>query len=258
MEQVARNCLGQARQQVCQIEVRQAGPRAGGDAFRPHPGGNAVAQCGARLLSLQPPESAAISGSASFDEKTGADLKAAIEKLGGDRLVGLVLDLRNNPGGVVTAALESASLFLQPGQTMFTVRGLHVLEKSESITPPAAKPYSFKLAVLVNGKSASASEIVTGALQDHDRATVLGEPSYGKGLVQNVFPLAQKTAPRAHGSALLYAPAAAPSRNHSTPPLPWALPPRTPTRRASFKPIRAGRSPAAGGFSRISRSTRHP
>jgi carboxyl-terminal processing protease len=129
---------------------------------------------------------------ASFDEKTGADLKIAIEKLGGDKLVGLVLDLRNNPGGVVTAALESASLFLQPGQKIFTIRGLHVPEKAESV-PASAKPYAFKLAALVNAKSASASEILTGALQDHDRATVIGEPSYGKGLVQNVFPLAQKT-----------------------------------------------------------------
>ena len=128
----------------------------------------------------------------SFDEKTGADLKAAIEKLGGDRLAGLVLDLRNNPGGVVNAALETASLFLRPGQKIFTVRGRAVPEKAENV-PADAKPYTFKLAVLINGKSASASEIVTGALQDHDRATVIGETSYGKGLVQNVFPMSQGT-----------------------------------------------------------------
>jgi carboxyl-terminal processing protease len=129
----------------------------------------------------------------SFDEKTGADIKAAIEKLGGDRLAGLVLDFRNNPGGVVTSALETASLFLQPGQKILTLRGRGVPEKSESV-PAGAKPYSFKLAILINGKTASASEIVTGAMQDHDRATVIGEPSYGKGLVQNVFPMSEGTA----------------------------------------------------------------
>ena len=129
---------------------------------------------------------------ASFDEKTGDQIKEAIEKLGGDKLKGLVLDLRNNPGGVVTAALQTAALFLKPGQKIFSIRGRGFPEKAESV-PPNATPYSFKMAVLVNGKSASASEIVTGALQDHDRATVLGEPSYGKGLVQNVFPLSQGT-----------------------------------------------------------------
>ncbi len=129
---------------------------------------------------------------ASFDEKTGADLKQAIEKLGGDRLAGLVLDLRNNPGGVVTAALETASLFLRPGQKILTVRGRSVPEKSE-VVPATATPYGFKLAILVNEKSASASEIVTGAMQDHDRATIIGEPSFGKGLVQNVFPMSQNT-----------------------------------------------------------------
>jgi carboxyl-terminal processing protease len=180
--------LGQARQQVCQIEVRRPG-RAGILHF---------------VLTPEEMQSSSVERAfflaagigyirvASFDEKTSADLKAAIEKLGGDQLAGLVLDLRNNPGGVVTAALESAALFLRPGQKIFTVRGLHVPEKAESV-PATAKPYGFKLAVLVNGKSASASEIVTGALQDHDRATVIGEPSYGKGLVQNVFPLAQGT-----------------------------------------------------------------
>ncbi len=129
---------------------------------------------------------------ASFDEKTGEQIKEAIDKLGGDKLKGLVLDLRNNPGGVVAAALETASLFLKPGQKIFSIRGRSVPEKAENV-PAGATPYNFKLAVLVNSKSASASEIVTGALQDHDRATVLGEASYGKGLVQNVFPLSQGT-----------------------------------------------------------------
>jgi carboxyl-terminal processing protease len=140
----------------------------------------------------------------SFDEKTGADLKAAIEKLGGDRLAGLVLDLRGNPGGMVTAALETASLFLPPGSKIFTVRGRHVPEKSEAV-PSIAAPYGFKLAVLVNEKTASASEIVSGALQDHDRATVIGVPTYGKGLVQSVMPLSENTG-LALTTALYYTP----------------------------------------------------
>ena len=127
-----------------------------------------------------------------FDEKTGADLKQAIEKLGGEHLAGLVLDLRNNPGGVVTAALETASLFLRPGRNIHTLRGRSVPEITE-LVPATATPYGFKLAILVNEKSASASEIVTGAMQDHDRATIIGEPSFGKGLVQNVFPMSQNT-----------------------------------------------------------------
>ena len=141
---------------------------------------------------------------ASFDEHTGKDLQKAIDKLGGDGLAGLVLDLRNNPGGVVTAALETASLFLLPGQTIFTVRGRSVPEKSE-LVPENAQPYGFKLVVLVNEKSASASEIVTGALQDHDRATVVGEVTYGKGLVQSVYPVSQG-AGLALTTALYYTP----------------------------------------------------
>jgi carboxyl-terminal processing protease len=125
---------------------------------------------------------------ASFDAQTGADVKKAIDKLGGDQLKGLVLDLRNNPGGAVSAALETASLFLKPGRRILSVRGRTA--KSQDVDVPAtAKPYTFKLAVLVNEKTASAAEIVTGALQDHDRAVVVGEPSYGKGLVQSVYPL---------------------------------------------------------------------
>ena len=140
----------------------------------------------------------------SFDEKTAPQLKEAIEKLGGDRLSGLVLDLRNNPGGLLTAAVETAGLFLRPGQKIVTVRGRKVTETSESV-PETAKPYGFKLAILVNERTASASEIVSGAMQDHDRATILGVSSFGKGLVQSVFPLTESTG-LALTTALYYTP----------------------------------------------------
>ena len=140
----------------------------------------------------------------SFEDKTGAQIKAAIEMLGGDKLKGLVLDLRNNPGGLVTAALETASLFLKPGESILTIRGRNIAEKTEKV-PDSAKPYSFPVAILINAKSASASEIVTGALQDHDRAVVIGESSFGKGLVQSVFPLSHSTG-IALTTALYYTP----------------------------------------------------
>jgi carboxyl-terminal processing protease len=140
----------------------------------------------------------------SFDANTAQELKAAIEKLGGNGLNGLVLDLRNNPGGLMAAALEVASLFLKPDSKILTVRGRHVPETSESV-PSFAEPYSFKLAVLINEKTASASEIVSGALQDHDRATILGQDSFGKGLVQTVYPMSEKTG-LALTTALYYIP----------------------------------------------------
>lgn len=124
----------------------------------------------------------------SWDMQTSKQLRDAIEKLGGDRLQALVLDLRNNPGGVVKTALEAASMFLSPGQRILTARGRSKQVDSADV-PPGAKPYRFRLAVLVNEKTASASEIFAGALQDHDRATVVGESTYGKGLVQSVMPL---------------------------------------------------------------------
>jgi carboxyl-terminal processing protease len=129
---------------------------------------------------------------AAFEESTGRDIRAAIEKLGGGSLKGLVLDLRNNPGGLVTAAFETASLFLAPGKVILTAKGRNVPETIERVGADNV-PWTFPVSVIINGKTASASEIVTGALQDHDRATVVGEPSFGKGLVQSVFPLAEKT-----------------------------------------------------------------
>jgi len=124
----------------------------------------------------------------SFDIQTGADLHSAIERLGGGGLKSLILDLRNNPGGLLPAALETASLFLKPNQTLVTVRGRAMLASEERVHKDAV-PYTFPMAVLINGRSASASEIVAGCLQDHDRAVIVGEPSFGKGLVETVYPL---------------------------------------------------------------------
>jgi carboxyl-terminal processing protease len=108
-------------------------------------------------------------------------------------LKGLVLDLRNNPGGVVGAAIETASLFLKPGQHIFSIRGRSKQQENVDV-PATAKPYGFPLAVLVNEKSASASEIIAAAMQEHHRGFVIGQQTFGKGLVQNVFPLSNKSA----------------------------------------------------------------
>jgi len=128
-----------------------------------------------------------------FDPQTAKQLKTAIENLGGEKLKGLVLDLRDNPGGVVQTALEAASYFLKPEQRILSVKGRSI-QGQDVDTPKTATPYSFAVAVLVNAKTASAAEIVSGALQDHDRATIIGQPTFGKGLVQNVFPLSGNTA----------------------------------------------------------------
>ena len=130
---------------------------------------------------------------ASFDNATGKLVREKIEQLGGARLRGLVIDLRGNPGGVVAAAVEIASLFLAPEQVILKIRGRNA-EKSEEIpVPKTAQPYTFPVAVVVNAETASASEILAGAIQDHRRGKVVGLPTYGKGLVQGVFPLSEGT-----------------------------------------------------------------
>jgi carboxyl-terminal processing protease len=139
-----------------------------------------------------------------FEEKTARQIHEGIEKLGGRNLKGLVLDLRNNPGGLMTAAIETASFFLKPGQVVLSAKGRNVAETVEKV-PEGNEPYTFPVAVIINAKTASASEIVSGALQDHDRATIVGEPSFGKGLVQSVFPLTENTG-LALTTALYYIP----------------------------------------------------
>ncbi|MES2917981.1 MAG: S41 family peptidase [Pseudomonadota bacterium] len=126
-----------------------------------------------------------------FQLHTGRDLRREIEKLraeGKSPLKGLVLDLRNNPGGVLDGAVAVSDLFLDSGRIVST-RGRG--NESELVFKASAGEVlpGLPLAVLVNGGSASASEIVAGALQDHHRAFIVGTPTFGKGSVQTVLPL---------------------------------------------------------------------
>ena len=127
-----------------------------------------------------------------FDAKTTQEVQAAVEKLGGSKLKGLLVDLRNNHGGVVATAAGVASLFLKPGLPILTMRGRGVPEKSYSTTPMKVH-FNMPMVVLINGETASAAELLTAALEEHDRAVVAGEDSYGKGVVENIIPLSDST-----------------------------------------------------------------
>lgn len=123
-----------------------------------------------------------------FNENTAEEVSAAAAALVQQGAKGLILDMRDNGGGIVEQALAVSSLFLKTGQPIASVRARNTpdeIAKSSSAHLPAQPP----MIVLTDGGTASASEIVAGALQDHDRALVLGTTSFGKGLVQSVFPL---------------------------------------------------------------------
>lgn len=124
-------------------------------------------------------------GLTTFSEKSYPEVRAAVEQLIKDGAKGLILDLRGNGGGLVESAVEILGMFLPKGTTVLTTRGKGVL--NEKVYRTSVNPVDTKipLAVLVDGNSASASEIVTGALQDLDRAVVIGNRSFGKGLVQS-------------------------------------------------------------------------
>ncbi len=123
-----------------------------------------------------------------FRDKTTEDLQDALKKLESAKtpLKGLVLDLRNNPGGLLNQAVEVSDLFLQEG-VILSIRGRqNTHTKIFKATPTQATARDYPMVVLINGGSASASEIVAGALQDHKRALILGTTSFGKGSVQTV------------------------------------------------------------------------
>jgi carboxyl-terminal processing protease len=133
---------------------------------------------------------------ASFSEGTGEDLLSAIESLkarNGGTLSGLVLDLRNNPGGLLDAAVEVSDAFLTDG-VIVTAVGRAADAKFAMHARPGDVLEGAPIAVLVNGRSASAAEIVAGALKDHRRASLVGSQTYGKGSVQTVMPLSDGNA----------------------------------------------------------------
>jgi len=127
-----------------------------------------------------------------FNEQTTDGLKQAITELnaqlGADKIKGYVLDLRNNPGGLLDQAISVSDTFLEKGEIVST-RGRNPEETQRFNARPGDLIKNKPLIVLINGGSASASEIVAGALQDHKRATLIGTRSFGKGSVQTIIPL---------------------------------------------------------------------
>lgn len=127
-----------------------------------------------------------ISMTGGFNQTTYAEFAEAMKKLKAQGMKELVLDLKNNGGGLVSQAYRVANTFLGSGQTVFTQIG-RLEGTSENYRAENSRPESMPVVVLVNRNSASASEILAGALQDHDRALIVGENTFGKGLVQNPF-----------------------------------------------------------------------
>ena len=133
-----------------------------------------------------------------FNEQTSPGLEAAIKERKediGEDLIGYVLDLRNNPGGLLDQAIEVSDAFLDQGEIVST-RGRDPDDAQRYNARPGDLAEGLPVVVLINGGSASASEIVAGALQDHRRAIVLGTTSFGKGSVQTIIPLSGSGAMR--------------------------------------------------------------
>jgi carboxyl-terminal processing protease len=124
-----------------------------------------------------------------FHSTTSDELIAAIANLKGQGMTSLVLDLRQNPGGFLDQAIRVADKFLHRGQTIVSVRGRDGRPGDKDWPAESGMPETFPLVVMIDDGSASASEIVAGAIQDHDRGLIIGEPSFGKGLVQTIYPL---------------------------------------------------------------------
>ena len=127
-----------------------------------------------------------------FNENTSKEVDQALKKLGEDKIKDLILDLRQNPGGLLNEGVAVADRFLRKGQTIVKHRGRTSSEKSY-VARRGDGGREYPIVVLVDRYSASAAEIVAGALQDHDRAWIFGENTFGKGLVQTVYPLAENT-----------------------------------------------------------------
>lgn len=134
---------------------------------------------------------------AQFQERTDEDvtkaLKSLVEENKGKQLSGLVLDLRNDPGGLLDQAVRVSDHFVENGKLIVYTEGREKEARMQFTASSRAKEPGYPIVVLINGGSASASEIVAGALQDHKRAIVMGTQSFGKGSVQTIIPLADES-----------------------------------------------------------------
>jgi carboxyl-terminal processing protease len=124
-----------------------------------------------------------------FNTTSYDEIRAAVRELQAQGMTSLVLDLRGNRGGLVDQAQKIANIFLYKGQKIVTMRGRPGVFPTREFAASNSEPVDYPLVVLIDRGSASASEILAGALQDHDRAVIVGENSFGKGLVQNIFTL---------------------------------------------------------------------
>ncbi len=141
-----------------------------------------------------------------FQEKTQSELLETLRKLEKEDLKGIILDLRNNPGGLLSSAVEVSDEFLENGTIVF-IRGRNKNNQMvfNAEPNPQDRKHKYPIVILINHGTASAAEIVTGALKDHKRALVLGEKSFGKGSVQTVIPIEDNYAVRLT-TALYYTP----------------------------------------------------
>lgn len=129
-----------------------------------------------------------------FSSRAGQEFQTELIRLMKNDPTGLILDLRSNPGGLLKSAVQVSQSFLQPDDNIVSMRGRQPRSNREftASKPPIAE--NVPLVVLINSGSASASEIVSGAIQDHDRGVIIGKPTFGKGLVQTVYNLSHKSA----------------------------------------------------------------
>ena len=184
-EQVSKNVRGDRGESV-RIKIERAGSKV------PHTFTiirEAVPLPSIRNAYMIRPGTAYIGLTGGFQHTTGDELRDALTRLKTQGMRQIVLDLRGNPGGLLDQAVEVAGEFLPRGQTIVSIRGRTEYREPEIRRSTVAEPESLPLVVLINRNSASASEIVAGAIQDHARGLLVGQTSFGKGLVQKVFEL---------------------------------------------------------------------